>query len=152
MRKYFLSKENCRHCSGEIPQGNFFCRFCSRDRLFGIKKWEYIGGGVAVLVLLTIGGTSIAGAINILSALSIPNKSPLTQNFSPTFASSPTLSQDFPLILTPSPTSAFLIIPSTPMLSYPSATQQISETEIVDLKRFIYGACAFREFQYGLWE
>jgi formylglycine-generating enzyme required for sulfatase activity len=78
-------------------------------------------------LLYAAGLVIIVAALWLLRPIIWPNPQP-TGSFAP----SQTSSQDFTSTLTPFSTSTFLILPSTPMISYPIATQQVNETEIID--------------------
>ena len=115
MRQYLLPKVTCK-CTGEIAQGKVFCAYCGRDRKFGIKKWEYLLGGLFLIILIPV---SIVGGnmtINTIKPfLESPSQS-LVQILPPTAFPSPSKSvESYPTTPTTMPRPTDIISTSIPV-------------------------------------
>lgn len=74
-----LTEKSCSHCFGTIHKGALFCSTCGRSRLIGVKKWELIGLGA----ILTI----------VLAGLGVSSSLLLVQTNTPNITSSPVFHQ-----------------------------------------------------------
>jgi hypothetical protein len=106
----WLQETNCRSCGNTIEKRQLFCKVCGRDRFVRIKKWEYLLGGFALLIVFIIAIVGINFTINLVKSIPDAPTQKVVQIPSPT---------DLP----PTPQS-FESIPNTP-------TQPQPPTEII---------------------
>jgi hypothetical protein len=108
--RYLLPGFNCKHCSGQMPQGRVFCPFCGRDRFVGVKQWEYILGGFSILCLFVLIHTGSTWIDHALRPLFVAHDPLFIQTTSPTLALSGS-------ILTIEPSTSTIPTPSRAILS-----------------------------------
>ena len=131
----------CHSCGNILEKGQWFCNICGRDRFAGIKKWEFLFGGISLSILLAV--------ISSIAVLYIISAKPLFVNFF--LPHIQTQSSPFvPLTTTPQSTPDLDILPQeTLQASIPQATAMFPTENVVhpsDPKIFV------RDYFNAVWQ
>ncbi len=141
MIKILLEDTKCS-CENQIPRGKWFCPVCGRSRYIGVKKWEYILGGLFLIIVFCTFATGVNIAIGATqSFLAAPTpisfQIPTQTNLSP----SPQSTYSLPSTQSPPPTELIPISSPVPT-TCPEITITLLDTpkgDILHVERCLDG-------------